>query len=124
MSKRRHKSETPWQRLGRVVVPGTTGGVYTLIPGAISFFVVVGLFVHSYFSSTPMPNVTGELLTASLGLMGLHTLRGASADRVNAANSFESDSCDRTATTLRGAMPPSPLQAARPQLPDLRPSER
>lgn len=122
MSKQRPDQETPWQRLSRVVVPGTTGGVYTLIPGVISFLVVVALFIHSHFTGRPMPTVTGELLTASVGLMGLHTLRGASADRVHAATGSSPVVVGSRDPVLSTALPPSP--GVQQECPDLRPFER
>ncbi|WP_027459253.1 hypothetical protein [Deinococcus murrayi] len=106
-------AEAPLARLRRVMVPGTTGGVYTLLPGALGFFVVLALYVHSYATGRPMPGVTGELLTASVGMLGVHTLRGISADRANAANGV----------TPVPADPTDPALAAE-GLPDLRPRER
>lgn len=119
MSKRR--SETPGQRLRRVIVPGTTGGVYTLIPGALGFFVVVALFVHSYFSGKPMPGMTGELLATCVGLMGLHTVRSTSADRANAANGIAPVPADPTDPATPVTVTPAPSRTAPPDLPDLRP---
>lgn len=73
-------------RLSRVLVPGTTGGVYTLFPGTLGFLVVLGLYAHSALTGRAMPDTTGELLTASVTLLGVHQLRGSLADRANAAN--------------------------------------
>lgn len=101
------RAEAPLARLRRVIVPGTTGGVYTLIPGALGFFIVVLLYVHSYFTGRDMPGVTGELLTASVGMLGVHTLRGISADRANAANGIAPVPADPTDPALAGEGLPS-----------------
>lgn len=73
-------------RLARVIIPGTTGGLYTLWLGALGFLTVLVVFVHGYWTGRDLPGVTGEVLIASVGLMGVHTVRGAAADRWNAQN--------------------------------------
>ena len=67
-------------------MPGTTGGLFTLYPGALGFLVVLVLFVHAHFTGRQLPAVTGDVLLASVGMLGVHTARGISADRANAAN--------------------------------------
>lgn len=79
-------AETPGARLRRVIVPGTTGGLYTLVPGVRGFYVLLGLFAHSYFTGRPLPAVFGELLAGCVTMLGVHTVRGISADRANASN--------------------------------------
>lgn len=113
MSKR---PETPGARLRRVVIPGTTGGLYTLLPGALGFFTVLLLFVHAYFSGRQMPAVTGDILLASVGMLGVHTARGISADRANASNGIgpvpvdPSDPAQAPASATPGRLPnPRPL---------------
>lgn len=96
------RAEPPLARLRRVIIPGTTGGVYTLIPGVIGFLTVLVLYVDSYRTGKPMPDVTGELLTASVTMLGVHTLRGISADRANAANGVAPVPVDPTDPTLSG----------------------
>lgn len=123
MSKPRLKAptETPWQRLGRVVVPGTTGGIYTLIPGALGFFVVLGVYVHSYATGKPMPDVTGEMLLATVSMLGVHTARGISADRANAANGLAPVPVDPTDPAGPAPVPTPPARDLPLDLPDLRP---
>lgn len=108
MSKR---PETPGARLRRVIIPGTTGGLYTLLPGALGFFTVLLLFVHAYFSGRQMPAVTGDILLASVGMLGVHTARGISADRANASNGIgpvpvdPSDPAQATPSSAPGRLP-------------------
>lgn len=109
--------ERPLARLRRVIIPGTTGGVYTLIPGALGFFTVLVLFVHAYFSGRQLPAVTGDVLLASVGMLGVHTVRGISADRANAANGLAPVPVDPTD-------PAAPTSGPSGSLPDLRPLDR
>lgn len=78
------RPETPGARLRRVLVPGTTGGVYTLVPGAIGFFTVLGVFVVGFFTGRAVPAVAGDILLASVGMLGVHTWRAKAADQANA----------------------------------------
>lgn len=123
MSKPRPKTppETPGQRLARIIVPGTTGGIYTLIPGALGFFVVLGVYVHSYATGKPMPDVTGEMLLATVSMLGVHTARAVSADRANAANGIAPVPVDPTDPAVPVTVSPAPSRATPPDLPDLRP---
>ncbi|SMB93217.1 hypothetical protein [Deinococcus hopiensis] len=84
----RRPPEKPLQRLQRVLVPGTTGGLYTLVPGATGFYVILFMHAHSYFTGKPPPNeaITSFILTACVSMLGVHQIRGISADRANAAN--------------------------------------
>ncbi|SMB85721.1 hypothetical protein [Deinococcus hopiensis] len=111
---RRAPPEKPLQRLQRVLVPGTTGGLYTLVPGATGFYVILGVYLHAHFTGREAPAMTGELLTAVVAMLGVHTLRGISADRANAANGMAPVPVD----------PTDPAQKTAPTLPDLRPQER
>lgn len=104
------RPESPRTRLRRVLVPGTTGGLYTLWPGALGFLTVLGLYVHAYASGRQLPAVTGELLTASVGMLGVHTVRGVFADRANAASGL-------------GPVPVESGAPSTPNLPDLRPGD-
>lgn len=108
--------EKPLQRLQRVLIPGTTGGLYTLLPGAFGFFVILGVYVHGYATQKELPAVTGELLLAVVTMLGVHTARGISADRANAANGIAPVPVD----------PTDPATNLTPQtggLPDLRPRD-
>lgn len=82
------RAETGRERLARILIPGTTGGLYTLWPGTIGFAVVIVVYVHSYLTGKPAPGITGELLWACVGLMAVHTGRGMVADRYNAQAGF------------------------------------
>lgn len=78
--------ETPGARLRRVIIPGTTGGLYTLVPGVSGFYLLLFLFAHSYFTGRPLPGAFGELLAGCIAMMGVHQIRGSLADRANAQN--------------------------------------
>ena len=106
------RPETPGARLRRVIVPGTTGGLYTLIPGAIGFFTVLAVFVVGFFTGREVPIVAGDILLASVGMLGVHTVRGISADRANASNGIGPVPVD----------PSDPAQATPGRLPDPRPT--
>jgi len=67
-------------------VPGTTGGVYTLIPAAIGFLAVIGVYVYSAVTQRAMPVGTDAILTACVTMLGVHTVRGTLADKANADN--------------------------------------
>ncbi|AZI45274.1 hypothetical protein EHF33_20400 (plasmid) [Deinococcus psychrotolerans] len=67
-------------------VPGTTGGVYTLIPAAIGFLSVIGVFIYSAVAQRAMPSGTDAILTACVTMLGVHTVRGTLADKANADN--------------------------------------
>ncbi|MVN88972.1 hypothetical protein GO986_19715 [Deinococcus sp. HMF7620] len=101
------------QRVRRVIIPGTTGGFYTLTLGALGFLTVLGVYVHSYVTGRAMPDLSGELLAGSLVALGVHQVRGISADRVNAANGLAPVPIDPTA----------PAQPTPGPLPDLRPTD-
>ncbi len=100
-------------RLRRIIVPGTTGAVYTLWPGTLGFFVVLCLFVHAYFTGRQLPAVTGDVLLASVGMLGVHQWRGSRADQANAQSGLAPVPVD----------PSDPYQQAN-TLPDLRPIDR
>ncbi|SMB91816.1 hypothetical protein [Deinococcus hopiensis] len=61
---RRALSEKPLQRLQLVLVPGTTGELYTLVPVTTGFYVilVVYLSLDAHFTGREGPAMTGELL--------------------------------------------------------------
>jgi hypothetical protein len=69
-----------------VIVPGTTGGLFTLVPSVTGFYLLLILFVHSYFTGRPLPSVFGELLTGCIAMLGVHWVLGSLADRANAQN--------------------------------------
>jgi len=96
-------------RLRRIIVPGTTGGLFTVYPGTLGFLVILGLFVHAYFTGRQLPAGIGDVLLASVGLLGLHTARGTSADRANAANGL-------------GPVPVEDPPSTASTLPELRPT--
>lgn len=114
MSRPAKPPEAPLTRLRRIIVPGTTGGLYTLLPGALGFFVVLALFVHAYFTGRQLPAVTGDVLLASVGMLGVHTVRGTFADRANAQSGLAPVPVD----------PTDPYQQQPETLPDLRPVDR
>ena len=65
--------------------------MYTLIPGAIGFLVVLWMYVDSYLKChgavgcVPVVHpMTGELLLTATTMLGLHTTRAALADKRNA----------------------------------------
>ena len=114
---RRAPPEKPLQRLQRIIIPGSTGGLYTLIPGALGFFVVLALYVHSYFSGKEMPAVTGEMLLTSVSMLGVHQIRGISADRANASAGIAPVPVDPSD-------PATPHTSSQPgHLPELRPRD-
>ena len=89
-------------------MPGTTGGLFALYPWALGFVVVLALFVHSYFTGKAMPAPTVEVLAASVTILGVHTVRGISADRANAANGLGPvpvEGPPNTVSTLPGLRP-------------------
>ena len=67
-------------------VPGTTGGVYTLIPAAIGFLSVIGVYIYSAIVQRAMPTGTDAILAACVTMLGVHTVRGTLADKANADN--------------------------------------
>lgn len=105
----RRRPESVRARLLRVVVPGTTGGLYALACGSLGFLTVLVLFVHAHFTGRQLPDVADSILLASVGMLGTHQWRGSRADRANADN---------------GVVPvPADPGAAAPPLPDLRPRD-
>lgn len=110
------RPETPGARLRRVLVPGTTGGVYSLIPGAIGFFTVLTVFVIGFFTGREVPGVATEILFASVGMLGVHTWRARAADRANADSGLgpvpvdPSDPAQASPSTAPGRLPdPRPI---------------
>ncbi|TDE87343.1 hypothetical protein [Deinococcus sp. S9] len=102
-----------------LLVPGSTGSTYTLIPGALGFFAVLWVFLDSYVScrntpgcTTPIsPGITGELLTAVVAMLGVHTVRAALADRQNANLGYGPVPVEEDAppvTPLTGTLPEEP----------------
>ncbi|KQR25565.1 hypothetical protein ASF71_18965 [Deinococcus sp. Leaf326] len=69
-----------------MIIPGTTGGLSTLVPGVQGFYLLLILFAHSYFTGRPLPGAFGELLARCIAMMGVHQIRGSLADRANAQN--------------------------------------
>lgn len=103
------------KNLWRVLMPGSTGAAYTLLPGAIGFFVVIGVYIDSYVHcrntvgcTVPItPVITGELLTAVVAMLGVHTIRGALADKRNADNGIAPVPADEDSyVPPAGVMPP------------------
>lgn len=109
-----HRIEGPWTRFRRVIVPGTSGGFYTLGCGTLGFVAVVAAYLGSFWTGKPMPPLTGELLVASVTLLGVHTTRGILADRENAKNGVAPVPVEPTTPPV---MPPQV------PLPDLPPSK-
>jgi len=105
------RPESARARLRRIIVPGTTGGLFTLYPGALGFLVVLALLVHAYFTGRQLPTVAGDVLLASVGMLGLHSARASVADRANAANGLGPvpvEDPPETTTTLPGLRPTDP----------------
>lgn len=79
-------------KLRDILIPGTTGGFYTLIPGSLGFLIVLVAYLTSYVTCMasagcvePVAHpATGELLTASVAMLGVHATRATLADRANA----------------------------------------
>ncbi|WP_019585205.1 hypothetical protein [Deinococcus apachensis] len=104
------RAESPGARLRRVIVPGTSGGLYTLLCGTLGFGAVVYAYIASFHTGKPMPLMTEALLTASVALLGVHTTRGILADRENAKNGV-------------APVPVEPTTPPTMPLPDLPPSK-
>lgn len=107
------------ERLKSAAIPGTTGSLYTLWPGTIGFMAVLWVYVDSYYSCkhTPActvpvtPGITGEMLTAVVAMLGVHTVRASLADKRNAENGLapvpvsEEGAPVLTGTLERGSVP-------------------
>jgi hypothetical protein len=101
-----------------VIIPGTTGGLYTLVPGVTGFYLMLFLFAHAYFTGHPLPGAFGELLAGCIAMMGVHWVRGSLSDRANAQNGLGPvpvDPSDPAQVT--------PVALSPGRLPDLRPTD-
>ncbi|WP_139806932.1 hypothetical protein [Deinococcus hopiensis] len=52
-------------------VPGTMGGLYTLVLGATGFCVILGVYLHAHFTGRKAAAMTAELPTAVLAMLGV-----------------------------------------------------
>lgn len=66
---------TIWQRIDAVIIPGTTGGLYTTIPGFIILMTTLAVYVLAYFENKKPPEEFRDLLIAAVSLLGLHNGR-------------------------------------------------
>lgn len=70
----------------RSLIPATSGGMFALYSAALGFLAVIVMYFHAGFTNQPMPDHTDALLTASVGMLTAHQVRGALADKANADN--------------------------------------
>lgn len=76
------------KRIKRVIIPGSTGGFYTIFLGTAIIIVCIWAFIHSVLTGIPATGLS-DMMFGAVGLLGVHTVRGAFADRGNAQIAIE-----------------------------------
>lgn len=69
------------ERIDAVIIPGTTGGFYTTLPGAMLLLSTLGVSIHSYLTGRNVPTIFSDLLLSGVGLLGVHSARAALTSR-------------------------------------------
>lgn len=80
---KRNKKKTARERISEVIIPGSTGGFYTLIPGVSVIFILLAIYVYAFFAGKEVPEPFVELLWVGVALMGVHNGRAVFNDRAN-----------------------------------------
>jgi hypothetical protein len=62
-------------RINRVLIPGTTGGLYTIFSGAMLIFMTAGVYLFGFMFNKPIPNQFNDLLYSAVGLLTIHAGR-------------------------------------------------
>lgn len=60
--------------------------MFALYSATLGFVAVIVMYFYAGFTKQPMPDHTDAILTASVGMLAAHQVRGALADKANAEN--------------------------------------
>lgn len=96
MSRRKKNNrKTIIQRIDAVIIPGSTGGFYTLVPGIMIIFILLGIYIYAFVKGKTLPEPFVELLWVGVALMGIQNGRavfdGRSASRIAQSAVDEAD---------------------------------
>lgn len=82
------RRKTIGERIDEVVIPGTTGGLYTIWSGTLLLLLSGGAALYGLIQGKEVPSIFDQLVYGGLGLMGVHAGRSVFANR-NAGNVAE-----------------------------------
>ncbi len=71
-------------RINSVLIPGTTGGLYTIGSGFMLIVITAGVYLFGFIFNKPIPNQFNDLLYSAVGLLTIHAGRAIFGERSTA----------------------------------------